>query len=70
MGGGIYCVEVASSEERRAGLKGEDGSKATVSPLSTPSSTSTLLLQEVLLNCSLYSPLSLPAPVVNSEIGE
>lgn len=53
-----------------AGLKGEDGSKATVSPLSTPSSTSTPLLQEVLLNCSLYSPLFLPAPVVNSEIGE
>ena len=40
-GGGIACVEIAFSEEERAALKGEDGSKATASPLSTSSSTRT-----------------------------
>ena len=40
-GGGIACVEIAFSEEQRAALKGEDGSKATASPLSTSSSTRT-----------------------------
>lgn len=65
-GGGISCGEVSSSEERRAGLKREDGGKTPASPLPSSSSTAHPSSRKA-SGTPRSTPLFIPAPVINSE---